>query len=279
MSDEIIKLVQSLIDSKKGDADRLQQILNTLQGGGSLDEHDQNYLHEVSKPEPENISKQQPDDIPEQNPEEIATASETAGQENIEKLDSLEPAKTVDDLHEIPKDDDVEKTKNFSSRKKIAIVASAIAIIVVAYVVLDVYSVGTLQFRPHYGNSYQISPTEVHIQADVCNPSFFPVTFNRYEISAFYNSQPLEQAEIAGSLVSPKAMSTVDGVFTINATTIYVLKQENATFDPTLAKITTTVDAPIFGAIPFSVVKRYTSEQFQDILGSGPAGHFSCDLG
>lgn len=271
MSEEIINLVQSLIDSKKGDADRLQKIMDTLQSGGSLDEHDQNYLQEISRPEPEDISKQ--------HPEETSTASEVTGQENFEKKDSSEPGRIGDDLHEIPKDDSVENVKSFTSRKNVAIIASVIAIIVVAYVGLDVYSVGMLQFRPHYGNSYQISSTEVHIQADVCNPSFFPVTFNRYEISAYYNAQPLEQAEISGSLVSPKAMSTVDGVFTINATTIYVLKQENSTFDPTLAKITTTVDAPIFGAIPFSVVKQYTSQQFQDVLRNGPAGHFSCDLG
>lgn len=133
-----------------------------------------------------------------------------------------------------------------------------------------------LEFRPHYGSQYQISPTEIHIQADVCNPSYFPATFNKYEISAYYNSDLVEQAQIQGNMISPKTAYTLDGVFVLNLDTVLKLKQENATFNPSLATITTTVDAPIFGAIPFSVVKNYTAEQFQEVLKNGPPGSFSC---
>ncbi len=262
MSDETIRLVQSLIDSKKGDADRLQQILNTLQEGKPLDVSDQDYLQEISKPQPEDLT----------------STSKITENESSDK-DSLGSAKTEDDPHEILDNDAVQETRNPPSRRTVAIIASAIAIIIVAYAGLDIYSVSMLQFRPHYGSDYQISPTEIHIQADVCNPSFFPATFNRYEISAFYNSEPIEKAEINGSMISPKAMSTMDGIFTLNADTVLRLKQENVTFDPTLAKITTTVDAPIFGAIPFSIVKQYSSEQFQEVLRNGPPGSFSCGLG
>ncbi|MDE1830571.1 MAG: hypothetical protein KGI25_09630 [Thaumarchaeota archaeon] len=250
MSDDTISKVKSLIDSKKGDPQRLQQILDTLTQGKPLEISDQDYLQELTKelpqPEPESKDGTEPESL------------------DLPKTEGISDEQAI---HE---------TRNSPSRKKVAIIASVIAAIVIAYVGLDVYSVSMLEFRPHYGNQYQISPTEIHIEADVCNPSFFPATFNKYEISAFYNSELIEQAQIQGNMISPKTMSTLDGVFALNTDTVMKLKQDNATFDPTLATITTTVDAPIFGAIPFSVVKQYTAQQFQDVLKNGPPGAFSC---
>ena len=259
MSDDTIKLIQSLIDSKKGDPSRLQQILEALQQGKSLDVSDQNYLQSITE-------ESQPT---------VSPPSEPTEYQDLNELESLDSSEKIE-KHETLDEAVIRETRNSPSRKKVAIIASVIAAIVAVYVVLDVYSISALEFRPHSGNQYQISPTEIHIQADVCNPSFFPATFNKYEISAFYNSELIEKAELQGNTVSPKTTSTLDGIFALNADAVLKLKQDNATFDPTLARITTTVDAPIFGAIPFSVVKQYTAEQFQDVLKNGPPGSFSC---
>lgn len=260
MSDDAINLVQSFIDSKKGDTNRLQEILIKLQQGNSLDASDQSYLDEIIKEV--QAAEQTPSETLEHPNSEILEHPDFSEQQNVE--------------HESLDDAVIRETRNSPSRKRVIAISAVIVSIVVAYVGLDVYSVGTLQFRPVQGNQYQISPTEIHIRAAVCNPSFFPVTFNKYEISAFYDSEPIEKAEINGSTVSPKTASVVEGIFVLNADSILKLKEKNATFDPTLAKITTTVDAPIFGAIPFSVVKQYSAEQFQDVLRNGPPGDFSC---
>lgn len=254
MSDEIISKVKLLIDSKIGDPARLQHILDALSDGNSLEPHDQDYLQELTKELDQHGSQLQ----------------------KIGEVESPDVPKVEERNHDISGNPEVQEARERPARKNIAIIASVIAAIVVAYVGLDVYSVSMLEFRPHYGNQFQISPNEVHIQADVCNPSFFPATFNKYEISAFYNSQLIEQADIQGNMVSPKTMSTLDGVFALNVDSVMKLKQENSTFDPSLATITTTVDAPIFGAIPFSVVKQYSAEQFQYVLKNGPPGTFSC---
>ena len=268
MSDDTVRLIQSLIDAKKGDTVRLQQILDALQQGNTLDISDQNYLQEVSAA-PQKYSDDDSTITPDLSEDE---ASE------LESLDSLESAPKEEEAGEaLDGDAGIRDTRNAPSRKKIAILVAVIVAIVVAYVGLDSYAVSTLQFRPNTSNEYQISPTEIHIQADVCNPSFFPASFNKYEITAFYNSSIIEKAEIGGSTLSSKTMSTVDGVFALNTDALFKLKQENATFDPTLAKITTSVDAPIFGIIPFSVVKQYSAEQFHDVLKNGPPGSFSCD--
>ncbi len=262
MSDEnIIIVVQSLIDSKKGDPLRLQQILEKLQGGKPLDISDQDYIRSITS-ETSLIMPSEPQE-----------SAEPHEQDKIgSPFSSVEEEKNDETLEK----EVISETRNSPSRKKIAIIASVIVAIVFVYVGLDAYSVSTLQFRPHSGNQYQISPTQIHIQADVCNPSFFPATFNKYEISAFYNSDLIERAELDGRTVLPKSSSTLDGVFVLNTDVVLRLKQENVTFDPALAKITTTVDAPIFGTIPFSIVKQYTAEQFQGVLGNGPPGSFSC---
>lgn len=256
LSEDKIRLVQSLIDSKKGDEHRLQQILLTLQQGGTLDLLDENYIEEISK--------------------ELQTADTPISEhENLEAYEPLDSQVKQDEKNPLLEDAPIHKSA--SSRKKGMIIAAAvIATIVVTLVGLDAYSASMLQFRPDMGNQYQISPTTIHIQADVCNPSFFPATFTNYEITAFYNSEQIEKAEINGTTVSPKTMSTVDGVFALNAAAILRLNQENTTFNPTLAKITTTINAPIFGAIPFTVVKEYSAAQFQQVLKNGPPGSFSC---
>ena len=186
MSDDAIRLVQSFIDSKKGDTDRLQQILDTLQQGKSLDISDQNYLEEISAEPPK-----QPE-----GPAMASGITEDEASNKLESFDSLESAPKEEETNEALDDDaGIRDARNAPSRKKIAIVAAVIVAIVVAYVGLDSYAVSTLQFRPDAENQYQMSPTQIHIQADVCNPSFFPASFNKYEITAFYNSSVIETAK------------------------------------------------------------------------------------
>jgi hypothetical protein len=254
MSEDLIKLVQSLINSGKGDSNKLQHILDTLQQGKPLDDADSNYLQEISK-ESSDLAFI-PSEIPVQNtdkPEETLSPQDSPDNTSRE-----------------------ETASRFPSRKKIAAVAAIIGIVIVAYVSLDVYAVSELQFRPHHGNQYVISPTQLFIQAEVCNPSYFPAFFNKYEINAFYKSDSIEKAEISGSIISPKTYTILDGEFDLNKDVVMKLQQENIQFDPSQAHITTTVYAPIFGVIPFSVVKEYGGDQFQQVLKNGTYDAFSC---
>ncbi len=252
MSEDLIKLVQSLIDSGKGDSSKLQQILNTLQQGQSLDDADNNYLQELAK-QSEDLTPTY--EIPVQN-------TNKPGETPQNSVNDASPEREI--------------ASKSQSRKKIAIVAVIAGLVFATYVGLDVYAVTELQFRPHHGNQYMISPTQLFIQAEVCNPSYFPASFSKYEINAFYNSESIEKAEISGSVISPKTYTVLDGEFDLNKDTLMKLQQENAQFDPSQAHITTTVYAPIFGVIPFSVVKEYAGDQFQQVLKNGTSSEFSC---
>ena len=261
MSDDQIKLVQSLIESGKGDIDRLRSILDTLQKGNPLEEYDQKYLQEITEKLHSN---------------DLETPSspylETADTDVTPEGKVLDKQNSDDGFSQETKT----STSNSSLKKRIITIAAIIAIVVAVYAGLDAYSVTTLQFRPHHGNQYLISQTQVFIQSDVCNPFYFPASFNKYEINAFYKTDSVETAEISGSTISPKTYEILNGVFTLNKNTVTKLQQENFTFDPNQARVITTVDAPIFGVIPFSVVKEYAGDEFQKVLKNGPPGSFNC---
>ena len=264
MSEDLIRVVQSLVDSGKGEVERLRYILDSLQKEKPLDHSDQKYLQEL-------IKETGIGDLTLNFPTSV---SEASAPRTSDSFDDLSEQKT-------PKDTPTERTSKeiesqSLSRKKVAIVTIVVAAIVVAYAGLDVYAVNTLQFRPHHGTQYAISDTQLFIQSDVCNPSYFPASFNKYEINAFYKSESIEKADIDGSTISPKTFSTLNGVFTLNKDTILRIQQQNLAFDPSQAHITTTVNASIFGVIPFSVVKQYSSKEFQHVLNNGPPGSFSC---
>lgn len=246
MSEDIVRVVEELINSGKGDRERLEQILDTIKSGGPLYYSDKEYIESLTKVSSENIPF-----------ENIENSIPNAEIPSIQSSDTGSESRPL-------------------QKKRIAIAAIAVAIVIVAYIGLDVYAVDMLQFRPHRGEQTIISDTELGIKADVCNPSYFPASFKKYEINAFYMSDTIEKAIMVGTTLSPKSSATVDGVFTLNKDAVTKFGQQNTPFDPTKATITTKIDAPIFGVIPYTIVKEYGAEEFQKILRNGPPGSYSC---
>src|SRR6266849_9404387 len=78
MLEDLIKLVQGLINSKKGDEVRLGQILETLQNGNQPSLSDQQYLESLTAntPAENTISEQSDSKIPE--PAESTVPSSTS---------------------------------------------------------------------------------------------------------------------------------------------------------------------------------------------------------
>ena len=252
MSEEIIKKVQELIDAGKGDSERLHNILNSLQNNQPLELSDQQYIDSLSPTGPETKY----DSITFEN------TSESNNEPNFN--DNQETAETPI------------KSELKSNRKKIAMAGIDIAIIISAYVGANAYAVSTLEFRPHQGTQYAISPTELHIQAEACNPSYFPASFHNYEINAVYKSQVIETASINGSTISPKSSLLLDGKFIINKDVLSQFAQEGSQFDPSQAIVKTKLDAAIFGIIPFTISKDYSGTEFADVIKNGPHGGYQC---
>ncbi|HEV2193844.1 MAG TPA: hypothetical protein VGR54_09540 [Nitrosopumilaceae archaeon] len=252
MSEEIIKKVQELIDAGKGDSERLLNILNSLQNGQPLELSDKQYVEGLSLTEPETKY-------------DSITFENTS--ESINEPDSNDTPET----NEMPS-----KNESKDNRKKIIIAGIVIAAIILGYIGANAYAVSTLEIRPHKGAQFAISPTVLHIQAEACNPSFFPASFHNYEIIAVYKSQVLETALINGSTISPKSSLLLDGKFTINKDALSQFAQEGSQFDPNQALVKTKLDAAIFGIIPFTINKDYSGTQFADVVKNGPPGGYHC---
>jgi len=251
MSEDFANKIEEMIKSQKGDVVRLQNILDAVKNGEPVSFEDHQYIENLTENQPQ-TNQVSSNDIADSKPESV--------QDNT--VPSPEIAET-------------EPVKKIST-KKYASIGIIAAIIIVAYIGLDVYAVDSLQFRPHHGQQVAISDTELSIQTDACNPSYFPAMFTKYEIDAFYNSDIIEKATVNGSTLSPKSAATLDGIFAINKDAVTKIGQENATFDPSKATITTSVSAPIFGVIPYSVDKQYAAEDFQKMIKNPPPGTFDC---
>ncbi|HEX5358650.1 MAG TPA: hypothetical protein VFW99_01900 [Candidatus Nitrosotalea sp.] len=246
MSEDLAGIIEEIIKSGKGDVARLQNILTAIKNSEPVSFEDHQYIETLTQPQPNQV----PSD----------TTPDVTG--NVSEIPS-----TSSEISEHAK-------KSLS--KKYASIGIIVAIIIIAYVGLDVYAVNNLQFRPHHGQQTAISDTEITIQTDACNPSYFPATFTTYEIDAYYNSDIIEKATVGGSTLSPKSAATLDGIFAINKQAVNKIGQTNATFDPTKATITTTVSAPIFGFIPYSIDKKYDALDFQNRIKNPPPGTFDC---
>ncbi len=254
LSEEIIKKVQELIDKGNGDIERLHNILNSLQNGNPIELSDQQYIESFF--------------------------SETNELEKNEKSISIDNSPIAPnnepDLNNIPEVSEIVSKTPKGNRKKIAIAGLVITVIVFSYMGANAYAVTSLQIRPHQGNQYAISETMLHIQAQACNPSYFPASFHNYEIKAIYKSKVLETASIFGSTISPKSSLILDGTFTIDKEALSEVAKLGSGFNATEAQVKTKLDAPIFGIIPFTINKDYAGKEFENIVKNGPPGGYQC---
>lgn len=259
MSEDLVRAIEELIKSERGDVGRLQDILSAIRNGDPVSFDDQQYIESLTQ------SQSPP------NPASSDNIVTNTKPENA--FDNVIPESSP----EVPMPEVIGRASaKRAPTKKYASVGIIVAIVLVAYIGLDVYAVNNLQFRPHHGQQVIISETQLGIKSDACNPSYFPATFTKYEIVAFYNSDIIEKATIGGSTLSPKSSATLDGIFVINKEAVTKIGKENSTFDATKATITTSVDAPIFGFIPYTVDKKYAAEDFQKNIKNPPPGTFDC---
>lgn len=261
MSEDLIRSIEELIKSERGDVGRLQDILTAIKNGESIPFADHQYIESLMQSQ--------------------SLSNPVSNSDNMTS-DTVKPGNTFDNI--IPESNSEIPSLEVSEReaakrtpvKKYASVGIIVAIVLVAYVGLDVYAVNNLQFRPHHGQQSIISETQLTIKSDACNPAYFPATFTKYEIIAFYNSDEIEKATITGSTLSPKSAATLDGIFSINKEAVTKIGKENSTFDPAKATIKTSVDAPIFGFIPYTVDKKFSAQEFQNKIKNPPPGTFDC---
>ncbi|MDE1843312.1 MAG: hypothetical protein KGH95_06660 [Thaumarchaeota archaeon] len=247
MPEDLVAIIEELIKTQKGDITRLQNILSAIKNEEPISFEDHQYVESLTPNPDVTVEEAKTNAIPDtsESTPSVPTSDETTN-----------PAR--------------------SPAKKYATIGIIIAVVLVAYVGLDIYAVNSLQFRPHHGQQVVISDTQLGIQSEVCNPSYFPATFTNYKIVAMYESKEIENATIQGVTLSPKSAAILNGIFSINKESSTQIANESLPFDPSKATIVTSVSAPIFGVIPYSVDIKYAAQDFQDRIKNPPPGTFDC---
>ena len=145
MSEDLIRVIEDMIRSERGDIGRLQDILAAIKNGQTVSLDDQKYIDSL-------VQSQSP-------------SNPVSDVDSTDK-DTVKPTNTFDNI--IP-ESNLEKPSPEASEKEIvkraptrkyASVGIIVAIILVAYIGLDVYAVSNLQFRPHHGQQTIISETQ-----------------------------------------------------------------------------------------------------------------------
>lgn len=156
--------------------------------------------------------------------------------------------------------------------------------LILIVLVLNVFAINNLQFRAHSVESFDIVDMSADAKFEVCNPTFFPASFNTLEIDMIYKSTDFGTFTVWGKTIPSQSPTVVDGRLNINGQAVFQLfvaamgsafGGQEMDFDPEQIRFITTLDAPILGVIPFSVSQNYSADEFQKII-QGDNDAWSC---
>ena len=149
---------------------------------------------------------------------------------------------------------------------------------------LNVFAINNLQFRGYSMESLDIVDMSADAKFEVCNPTFFPASFDTLKIDVDYKSTNFGTFTVWGKIIPPQSPTVVDSRVNINGQAVLQLfvaamgsafGGQEMDFDPEQIRFITTLDAPILGVIPFSVSQNYSTDEFQKMM-QGDNDAWSC---
>lgn len=157
-------------------------------------------------------------------------------------------------------------------------------VLILIVLTLNVFAISNLQFRGQSVENFDIVDMSADAKFEVCNPTFFPASFNTLKIDANYKSTNFGTFTVWGKTILPQSPTVVDGRLNINGQAVMQLfaaalgsafGMQESDFDPDQIKFNTTLDAPILGVIPFTVSQNYSTDEMQKML-EGNNDAWSC---
>ena len=142
---------------------------------------------------------------------------------------------------------------------------------VIGYLVLNLYALNNLQFSEFQLGGIDLANTSADIKIKATNPTVFPASFERMNLTVNYQSTKFGAITVHGATISPYSEKDLDGTLKINAQALAGLILASlfgggSGFDINQLRIVAQVDAPIFGMIPYSISKEYSAEEFANLL-------------
>ena len=148
-------------------------------------------------------------------------------------------------------------------------------IIIVALFTMNGNAITNLEFRGHSVDDLDLMDMSMDTKFEVCNPTFFPASFETLKVDIVYKSTNFGTIIMEGQTIPSKTPTILEGRINMNGQPIMQLfvaalnsefRAGEINFEPKQVKFFIELDAPILGIIPFSVLKSYTSDEFIEIF-------------
>ena len=182
-----------------------------------------------------------------------------------------------------------EKPKRYMNKKGIIIGASAVGAIIAITLVgysINTYALSNLQFRSSGGENFDFATFSANVRMEVCNPTSYPASFDKYHMQVFYKEKAFATMDIKGGNISPKQSEILDGDVSIDRGMISDLfiqsladgfsGTQTPAFNQNDMTVNTTIEAKVLGFIPYTETKSNTMTEFQEIMSSRNSSTYSC---
>ena len=165
----------------------------------------------------------------------------------------------------------------------ITVIAIVVIIIPIAHSGLSI--VGTQQLEYRWDNPGEFTFFTMLNQGEMefCNTMPFWITFQKFEISTFYQSEHLGSFVVRPLTIDPYSSIVQEGIFTsegmseaqhIFMTFDFMFNGGNIRLDPNQFIITIDTDTPILGIIPYSSTTQMSGFDLDKMMNSE---NLSCD--
>ena len=165
----------------------------------------------------------------------------------------------------------------------ITIIAIIVIIIPFAYSASSIVGVQQLEYRWDSPGEFTFFTMLNHGEMEFCNTIPFWITFQKFEISTFYQSKNLGSFTVQPLTINPYSSVVQEGVFLsedrsesqhIFMTFDFMFNGGNIRLDANQFIIVISTDTPILGIIPYSSTTQISGFEFDEMMN---AGDLSCD--
>ena len=143
----------------------------------------------------------------------------------------------------------------------ITAIAIAVIVITIAHSMLNIVGVQQLEYRWDNPKEFSFYTMLNDGEMEFCNTMPFWASFQKFEISTFYQSEHLGSYMVKPLTINPYSSSIQEGIFMsenrsesqhIFMTFDFMFNGGNIRLDPNQFVITVITDTPILGIIPYS---------------------------
>lgn len=168
----------------------------------------------------------------------------------------------------------------------IVIIASIIIVIPFAYSAWNIMTLENLELRSSQHGQFSFFEISNGRAIEICNPSPFYVSFDRLDITMFYQEDNEGTYSLPSSTIPPSSISSIEGSFRSESfsESQYTFLHMDAQFggtvpirlDPNQMFVVTNIQTSILGFIPYSITKQYSAFDFDNMMNEED-GKISCE--